>query len=105
MEFTSFPKFLSLNLKNSMELVEKIKNIKVNDDKCLVSFDVYSLIQSIPKEKLLRVLENLKLIFKTPIGRLKLLDLYLHLCLNHHLPIVRNEKSFSLALSFLSKHQ
>ena len=41
-----------------MELAEKIKDIKVNDDKCIDSFDVSSLFQSLPKGTLLKILEN-----------------------------------------------
>ena len=57
MQFNSFPKFQSLNLKNSVELIKKIKDIKVSGE-YLLSFDVCSLFQSTPKETLLKILEN-----------------------------------------------
>ena len=42
-KFNIFPNLKSLNVKNVMEIVEKIKDIKVSDDECLVSFDLFSL--------------------------------------------------------------
>ena len=57
-KFNSFPKFESANLKNSLDLVDKIKDINIDKNDRLVSFDVTSLFPSIPIEKLQTLLKK-----------------------------------------------
>lgn len=47
-EFQKLPQFESLSVKNSLEFVEKIKDIKLNDNEIMISSDVSSLFPSIP---------------------------------------------------------
>lgn len=53
-----FPKFESCAVINSMELAQKIKNVKINDDEVLISFDVEALFPSIPIKHALTALRN-----------------------------------------------
>ena len=55
--FQTFPKFQTLNIKDSMKLRKKLE-VKVESDDVLVSFDVTSLFPSIPLEKVLISLEK-----------------------------------------------
>ena len=55
--FEKFPKFQTLNIKNSMELLKKLY-VKVESDNVLVSFDVTPFIPSMPLEKMLISLEK-----------------------------------------------
>jgi hypothetical protein len=47
------------HLKNSADLVDKLSNIQVSDDECLVSYDVTALFTSVPVDESLRVIHDL----------------------------------------------
>lgn len=47
-EYKNLPKMQSCSVKNSSEFAKHIKNIELNDDEVMISFDVESLFPSIP---------------------------------------------------------
>lgn len=47
-ELKHLPKFESFSVQNSFEFVERIKNVTIEEDEVMVSFDVESLFPSIP---------------------------------------------------------
>ena len=57
-KYNSLQKFESASIKNSIDLIDKIKNIDLNSEDRLVSFDVEALFPSIPVEKLMKYLEK-----------------------------------------------
>lgn len=48
--FSSFKKFDSMSVKNNINLIEKLSNIKIKENEILISFDVVALFPSIPIE-------------------------------------------------------
>jgi len=57
-ELKEVPNIKSMSVKNSFEFVDKIKDLRIESDETLVSFDVCSLFPSIPVEKAINVLER-----------------------------------------------
>ena len=47
------------HLKNSADLVDKLSNIHINDDECLVSYDVTALFTSVPVDESIRIINDL----------------------------------------------
>ena len=56
--FESFPKLQTLSTKNSLDLIKKLEEVKIERDDVLVSFDVSSLFPSIPLYKVVINLEK-----------------------------------------------
>ena len=54
----SLKKFESSSIKNSIDLIDKIKNIDLNSEDRLVSFDVKALYPRISVEQLMKYLEK-----------------------------------------------
>jgi len=52
------PKYDGCSIKNSFEIVEKIKNLVLDDDEILISFDVESLFPSVPVDKALLAMDE-----------------------------------------------
>lgn len=65
-EFNKIKKPAGFDIKNSIELVKKLKNLKITRNECLISFDVKSLYPSIPINKALEYLERWLLTNKIP---------------------------------------
>ena len=57
-ELSALPLIEGLYVRNSFELIEKLKDIRLEEDEILVSFDVESLFPSIPIPEALIELEN-----------------------------------------------
>ena len=57
-KFQTFPKFETKSIKNSLELVNHIKNLELDENDRLVSFDVSSMFPCIPIEKTLGLLKS-----------------------------------------------
>jgi uncharacterized protein YoxC len=57
-EVNELPPIQSLSVKNSFDFVEKIKEIYLEKDECMVSFDVVSLFPSVPVEEGIKSLEE-----------------------------------------------
>ena len=57
-KFNSFPKFKSSSIKNSFEVIEKLKDVKINKEDILVSFDVKALFPSIPIKEIPHLLKT-----------------------------------------------
>ena len=55
-QFQSFDKFETHNIRNSLDLVEKIRDVQLSDKDKLVSFDVVNLFPSVPKQQILKLL-------------------------------------------------
>ena len=55
-QFQPFDNFETHNIRNSLDLVEKIRDIQLSDKDKLVSFDVVNLFPSVPKQQILKLL-------------------------------------------------
>ena len=47
------------HLKNSADLVDKLSNIHINDDECLLSYDMTALFTSVPVDESIRIINDL----------------------------------------------
>lgn len=57
-EMKKLPRIKSLSVLNSFELVEKLKDVRIDDDEVMISFDVTALFPSVPIERALAALKR-----------------------------------------------
>jgi hypothetical protein len=75
-EFKQFPGPPSLYVKNTQDAIKKLKDIQIEDDECMVSFDVTVLFPNVPIEDAISLLKKW---LKQNITDMKLVNSYVEL--------------------------
>src|SRR5436190_6838577 len=57
-QLDSLPKYTSLSIKNRYELIQNIKDLKIEDNELLVSFDVVSLYPNVPIDVTIEIIKD-----------------------------------------------
>ncbi|XP_055918432.1 uncharacterized protein LOC129950524 [Eupeodes corollae] len=83
-ELQKFGNFDGFSVKNTFDFVDKVKNIEIEDDEIMISFDVTALFPSIPINEAVEAIRNHLLKFDLPPEKTKTYIDCINICMKHN---------------------